>query len=258
MSNLGSRSKKKNTHLDPRRTDIVRWAGSLGAITAEALARREECTTLSARALLHGALHAGLLERWRPLVGEPALFTATRAGLRACGEPRLDPCRVTPSNARHLIVCARVAGALERCYPDHLLIGERELRLREREHGGPLASARIPSGGIAAGGSSRFGGGGSGRSGEPALHRPDLVLWPREEPEDPPVAIEVELTVKAPARLREICLAWARAREVAGVLYLAPPEVQRALRRAIGRAGAQERVIVLGFEAIERSIPSSA
>jgi hypothetical protein len=65
-----------------------------------------------------------------------------------------------------------------------------------------------------------------------------------------PIAIEVELTVKGPARLRSICLAWARSREVAGVIYLATPEVMAPLRRAIGGAGAGGRIVVLGLESL--------
>jgi hypothetical protein len=67
-----------------------------------------------------------------------------------------------------------------------------------------------------------------------------------------PVAVEVELTVKAPRRLAEICRAWARCRCVAGVLYLAPPEVRRALERAIDQAQAGERIAVLGLDAVPR------
>ena len=81
-----------------------------------------------------------------------------------------------------------------------------------------------------------------------------------------PVAVEVELTIKAPERLAAICRAWARARCVAGVLYLAPPEVERAVQRAIDRAQAHERVVVVPLDALseqftrpaERTVPSSA
>jgi ribosome biogenesis protein Nip4 len=62
--------------------------------------------------------------------------------------------------------------------------------------------------------------------------------------------VEVELTVKAPRRLLEICRAWARCRCVAGVIYLAPPEVARALGRAIEKAQAHERVVVVALDAL--------
>jgi hypothetical protein len=222
----------------PERKAIMQWTARMGAITDEALTDRLDVSVNSARGRLQVLQKAGWLSRKRPLAQQPALYTATRAGLRIAALQRLDPCRVSASNANHLIVCAWVAAALERCYPDHAVLGERELRRDERERGIPLASARL---GIAP-------------DGGPLLHRPDLVLWP-EGPEGGdglPVAVEVELTVKAPRRLAEICRAWARCRCVAGVLYLAPPEVQRALERAIDQVQAGERIAVLGLDAVPR------
>jgi len=227
------------------RVAIVNWAAGLGAVTAEALAARQGTGVASARSQLSGAERAGLLARWRELKGCPALYTATRAGLRACGARGLDPCRVSAFGARHLIACADVAAALERCYPDHHVMGERELRRDEREHGRLLASARL----------------GMGTGGEESVHRPDLVLWPSPalSPEGHggpagavglPVAVEVELTVKAPRRLVEICRAWARCRCVAGVLYLTPPDVERALRRAVEQARAAEQIAVVALDAV--------
>jgi hypothetical protein len=94
---------------------------------------------------------------------------------------------------------------------------------------------------------------------EPSRHRPDLVLWPVENGAAP-VAVEVELTVKAPRRLEQICRAWVRARCVAGVLYVASPGAERALAQAIERARGRERIVVLPLAALarERSIPSAA
>ncbi len=222
----------------PEQVAIMQWTVRMGAVTAEALADREGVSVASARARLGVLEKAGWLSRRRPLSKQPALYTATRAGMRASGLRGLDPCRVSATNAHHLIVCARVAAALERCYSDHRVLGERELRRDERERGVQLASARL----------------GIGSDGGPALHRPDLVLWPEGSGDGDgdglPVAVEVELTIKAPRRLAGICLAWARCRCVAGVLYIAPPEVQRALHRAIGQAQAGERIVVLGLDAL--------
>ncbi|HYM56105.1 MAG TPA: hypothetical protein VES97_12140 [Solirubrobacteraceae bacterium] len=246
---------------------IMQWTAGLGAVTAEALADREGSTVASARARLLAAERERLLSRQRPLAGQPALYAVTRAGLRVSGLRGLEPCRVSTANAAHTIACAGVAAALERCYPDHRVLGERELRRDERECGAELASARL----------------GYRPDGGPLLHRPDLVLWPKQAPASPPgglressvqadgrpVAVEVELTVKAPRRLLEICRAWARCRCVAGVLYLASPEVESALARAIEKAQAAERVVALPFDALpsrgeagraptERTVPGDA
>jgi hypothetical protein len=223
----------------PERLAIMQWTARMGAVTAEALADRLDVTVASARGQLQFLQRMGWLSRKRPLVQQPALYTATRAGMRTAALRGLDPCRVSAANAHHLSVCAWVAAALERCYPDHLVLGERELRRDERERGVSLASARL----------------GTGSDGGPLLHRPDLVLWP-EGPEGDdglPVAVEVELTIKAPRRLADICRAWARCRCVAGVLYLAPPEVERALHRAIDQAQAGDQIVVVSLDALPRS-----
>jgi hypothetical protein len=218
----------------PDQLEILRWTARFGIATAEALAQRGGWTLASARGRLLAAERAGLLQRRRVLAGAPTLYTVTRAGLRASGLRGLEPARVSVSGAPHAIECARIAAALERAYPDHHVMSERELRRDEREAGTPLASAGL----------------GLGPGGGALLHRPDIVLWPESPPQQLPVAVEVELTIKAPRRLLEICRAWARCRCVAGTLYLAPPEVQRPLARAIERAHAGERIALVGLDAL--------
>jgi hypothetical protein len=214
--------------------EIVSWTVRFGVATAEALAIHGGWTLASARARLCAAERAGLLSSRRVLAGASPLYAATRAGLRASGVRGLEPSRVSVSAAPHAIACAEVAAALERAYPDHHVTGERELRRDEREAGAPLASASL----------------GHGPADGPLLHRPDVVLWPHGTSEMLPVAVEVELTIKAPARLLEICRAWARCRCVAGTLYLASAEVQRPLARAIERAQAGERIALVGLDAL--------
>lgn len=212
-----------------RRVSIVRWAAQLGAITAEALAEREGASVASARAQLAAAERHGLLVRHRPLARQPALFCATRLGMRAAAVEGLDPGRVSAAGARHAIVTAAVAAALERRCPSHAVIGERELRREEGRCGRALASATL------------------GAPDGSRLHRPDLVLWPAADG-TVPTAVEVELTIKAPRRLQAICRAWARCRCVNGVIYLAPEPVRRALARAVECAQAGAGIAVLAFE----------
>jgi hypothetical protein len=223
-----------NESHSSRRLAIVEWTARMGAATAEALAVHEGCTVSSARACLLLAERAGLLRRERPLADWPALFTVTRAGLSAIALKGIAPGRVSASNARHSIVCAAVAAALEGAYPDHSVMGERELRREEATRAQPLASASLGLGGTES----------------PLLHRPDLVLWPTQADRTLPVPVEVELTVKAPRRLIAICRAWARCRSVAGVLYLTTPEVRGPLTRAIRAAAAEGAITQLPVESL--------
>lgn len=226
----------RRTTPTPDRLALLRWTVALGAVTADALAYREATTLASARAKLNRAAGDGLLLARRPLTDRPALYTATSAGIRAVGSTGLGPARVSAAGAQHMIACAHVAAALERDYPECEVIGERELRRRERAAGVALASAVLS---------------GAGHRGQ-LLHRPDLVVWPWSAPgaRGLPLAVEVELTIKAPRRLAEICRAWARSRRIEGVLYLAPDAVGRALERAIASTRGGERVVVVPLEAL--------
>ena len=202
--------------------------GLSGRVVAARLARLGDAGAVSSRRLLHSA---------------PALYTLTRAGLRAAGRDELDPVSVSTAGFGHLQAVGRVALALRQAGRD--VGGERELRAWERLGGRPLASAEI----------------GLARDGTVALHRPDLVCWGGARP----IAIEVELTVKAPARLAAIVRGWARSRLVDGVVYYAAPDAMRALERALRSESAAGRVALLrldqagrlgSFEST-RSIPSA-
>jgi hypothetical protein len=219
----------------PELLAIVDWTARLGFVTAEALAAHERRGTASAHGRLQHGVRIGLLTRSRPLLGRPALFTVTRAGLRAIDGRGLAPARVSVAGARHALCCAAAAIQLERLYPDRQLSGVPELRRRERLAGRPVASAPLPC----------VGGG-------PALiHSPDLVLWPAGEDEQP-LAVEVELSVKAPLRLAKICRAWARCTTVAGVLYVTAPRVRAALERAVAEARAEHRIVLLDLDGLGR------
>ncbi|MHB8531681.1 MAG: hypothetical protein ACYDC2_03065, partial [Solirubrobacteraceae bacterium] len=154
------------------------------------------------------------------------LYTATAAGLRAAGLGGERPCRVSPGSAQHSIACCEAAVALELRYPACRVAGEPELR-RTATRGRPGAPGSAPLALCAVPLAGRVG---------PSTHRADLAVLPPNR--GAPLAVEVELTVKAPRRLLAICTAWARSREVAGVLYLVTPPVRPALERALAAARA--------------------
>lgn len=229
---------------------VLRWTAGIGAVTAEALACVQAISVASARGRLSAAVQDRLLARHRLLIDLPTLYTVTRTGLRRAAIAGLDPCRISAANSLHTVACVHAAAELQRIYRDHRVVGECELRRDERRLGSPLASA-IMRGGV---------------GGPPALHRPDLAIWPPAPDLAGPVVVEIELTIKAPQRLEAICRAWARARDVSGVLYVAAPDVRRALCRAVDKAQAEQRIAVLGLDALplvaavaapsRRSIPS--
>jgi hypothetical protein len=199
---------------------ILDWIARIGAAPAADVALRFELSPARARTRLQAAERAGTIEAVRLLHGQPSLYVATAAGLRAVGLTDLGRCRVSPGGFAHLGQVAHAAAALDRAFPDLAVVGERELRRWESDSGRRIASADA----------------GRGPDGRPARHRPDLVLWPADQVGEPgphAVAIEVELTVKAPRRLALIVRGWARTRLVGAVVYYVTPPVARAVKRAV-------------------------
>jgi hypothetical protein len=109
----------------------------------------------------------------------------------------------------------------------------REIRAAERATKHPVASAQIGA----------------------ASHHPDLVVWGHDGPgQTGGVAIEVELTVKAPERLRAILRGWDRARinaTITRVDYICSPEAQHAVTRAVQATNTQHFVRVLELPALD-------
>ena len=207
---------------DAATVSIRAWLATIGAGSAVELSAACGCSARVTAARLAALEQGGEVRSQRLLHGAPALYTLTRRGLAAAARPELEPVLVSASGFAHLLAVARVAAALAAA--GHAVGGERELRAWERLEGRPLASAEI----------------GLARDGTIAVHRPDLVCWGPGLP----VAIEVELTVKAPERLAAIVRGWARSRLIAGVVYYATPAAGRALARAIRSECAQGRVVV--------------
>jgi hypothetical protein len=210
---------------------ILDWLGRLGAATAADVASRFDLTPASAHGRLAAAERRGLIARRQLLHDHPALFVATAAGLRSAGLEGFTPARVSASSFEHWRACASVAVVLEGL-GTHRVIGDRELRALERSTGRRLASTEL----------------GLRRSGEPDSHHPDLVLL--GEHGDHPVAVEVEIAVKAPRRLHGICRAWGRSRTIAGVVYCASPRARRALRRTVGVLAAEELIAVVALDPV--------
>jgi len=234
-----------------RHAKTVAWAYALGAITAEALVEREGCSPDTAREILEEAVELGLLESHSVLVGYSPLYSSTVAGRSLARKHALTGGYVYPKGmrwrgiqiqeARHMIACASVAGALERRYPDNRVIAERELHREESELERRLATVEYRD------------------HGQTRSHAPDIVIWPPTKPggsPPPPIAVEVELTIKDRERLTTICRAWARCRHIEATLYYAANiRIEERLLDTIEQCKAQGKVVVNPLGAIITAPP---
>jgi hypothetical protein len=214
-----------------RDTQIVRWVGVLGAAGAEDIMGRFGMGRTVVYRRLRVLVQAGLLDRVRLLHAQPALFIATREGLAFAGLPNVQPAAVGPASVRHWTLCARLAVILETVERGYRVWGEPQLRAAEHAAGHPIASATL----------------GTLPDGRPRLRRPDLVLIPHSG-DGLPVAVEVELTVKASRRLQAICVAWARCRHIAGVRYYTTDHAAPAVTRAARAAYAHDAITILSLK----------
>jgi hypothetical protein len=216
-----------------RDVEILNWIGCLGAAGADHVMERFEIGRSLAYRRLSRLVLEGLVAPWAVLHRQPALYVATGKGLRTCGLERLGACRIGPGRFLHAREVANAAIALERGFPGSCVVSEREIRVDEAECGKLIASAKL----------------GELPGGRLALHRPDLAVI---SPDGHVIAVEVELSAKAPRRLATICRGWARARHVHTVYYLAAPAVMGLLERAIEQARARDRIAVIALADVRR------
>jgi hypothetical protein len=212
-----------------RDRSVVCWIAAIGAARAQdVMARFGMGRTVAYRRL--GELVAQrVLRAVRFSVAQP-LYVATREGVAWVGLEDVDPAHVGIATARHWALCAQLAVVLERA-ERCVVWGEPRLRAAERDAEHPIASAQL----------------GTLPDGRARLRRPDLVLFPRDG-SALPVAVEVELSVKAARRLQAICRAWARCRIVSAVWYYAPAEVAGAVSRAVSVVHGEDAIRVLLLE----------
>lgn len=211
-----------------REREIVTWVARMGAVSVEHVRRRWSVGRSVGYALVARLADAGLIERVATLPGDPTLLRATQDGLRYA-RLGLSVAKVNPGQVDHWLACGEVALWAESQWGTDALMSERELRFAELDSRRSIGSAVV----------------GELPSGRELLHRPDSLVADNGSS----VAIEVELTPKAPRRLEQIVRAWRRARHVERVLYVVPKgPTERAVRRVIGRKAAGERVHVVRFD----------
>jgi hypothetical protein len=207
-----------------RDTEVVDWIGRVGAADpGHVMARFEMGRTVTYRRL--AALEAaGLIERSRLLHGQSGLTVATRAGLRLCGLEDLGVARISAASVAHWQASTTIAVLLERRHGPGSVGGVREIRAAARAIGREVAAVQVGA----------------------TWHLPDLVVWGPAGPGLPGgMAVEVELTAKAPRRLEQIVRGWRRAVSqgvTSPVLYVCSPEALRAVARAVAATEAQQQV----------------
>jgi hypothetical protein len=208
-----------------RERAIVAWVARMGAVEVGHVRRRWAVGRSVGYALIARLVDAGLVERVATLPGDPTLLRATDEGIRHA-RLGLPAAKIGPGQVDHWLACADVALWAEGRWGRDAVISERELRFEELATGGPIGSAVV----------------GELPGGRPMLHRPDLLVTHS----DSRIAVEVELTPKAPRRLEQIVRSWRRARHLEHVLYVVPAgPTQQAVERAVAATHAQERVHVL-------------
>lgn len=181
-------------------------------------------------ALVARLVDAGLVQRVATLPGDPTLLRASEQGIAYAGLG-LPAAKIGPGQVDHRLACADVALWAEGRWGADAVTSERELRFAEQDATKPIGSCVV----------------GELPGGRPMLHRPDLVVTGS----DRRMAVEVELTTKAPRRLEQIVRPWRRARHVEKVIYVVPAgPTQRAVERAVAAAHAQERVSVYELEKV--------
>jgi hypothetical protein len=209
-----------------RDRELVRYVGRHGLVAMRHVMAELGVGRTAAYRRVATCVEAGLLERVDLLATEPGLLCATRDGLRFAGLG-LPVAKVSPGGVDHLLRCATTARLVEKDHAGDRVLTERELVLAEQIAGRSIASADVGE-----------------RRGRVRLHRPDLAVITEEGS----IAIEVELTPKAPRRLYELMRAWRFAvaeGKVKEVYYLCEPgETRAAVERAVAKVRAEQFITI--------------
>jgi hypothetical protein len=199
-----------------RDRELVQLVGRHGVMTVEQAMRATGVGRTATYRRAAALIEAGLLERVDLLRSEPSLLHATRDGLRYA-KLAMPVAAISPGTVDHRLRCVTVALDLGEVYGHGRVLTERDIVSREVLEDHVIAKATI--------------GGGNGHGGQ-RFHRADLAVLS----EQGVIAVEVELTPKAPRRLEELLRGWRRSlgREVSEVRYLCEPgQTQRLVERIV-------------------------
>lgn len=210
-----------------RDRELVALIGRHGAMTIEQVMRAMESGRTATYRRFARCESGGLVERC-PMPGlESSVLRATRDGLRYAGLG-LPVAAISPATVGHMVRCTSAAIHLGERVGHENVLTEREIVLEEQIGSRRIAS--VPVGQV---------------EGRPRMHRADIAVFG----DSGTIAVEVELTPKAPARLRRIVRAWLMAIHsgaVAEVHYLCEAgQTFRAVERAVQSVGGKGAIAVL-------------
>ncbi|MBV9310766.1 MAG: hypothetical protein JOZ73_08035 [Solirubrobacterales bacterium] len=204
---------KTHQRLGERDLELLRFAAEHRLVLAEHARVLLEVSPSRAQARLRALVKAGLLIREPVFAQRPPCFQITRTGLGLIGS-QFAPPRLDLHTYDHDIGLAWLWLAARRGRFGALtdVVSERQLRSADARRDPTAAPVAVTLAG-------------TGPSGRPRLHYPDLVLVTASGHR---VAVELELTSKTRARREKILMSYAGDRRFDAVLYLVE-------KQAIGR-----------------------
>ena len=210
---------------------IVRFVGLQVAVEARQIAAWQQMDKAHVFRRCKRLVELGLLRHERVVHGRPGLYLATRAGLEFA-ELELPVAKLNLWSYAHALELVWLQIDLEREFGPERVLSERQIR-----------SAEFPAAWAAKRSYERhrphYALSGSG--GPRSLHFPDLVV-DGGAPGGGLLFVELELSVKASERRREIVCSYVRSSHVERVRYYAAGEALRAMRQTVQRERAGEFV----------------
>jgi hypothetical protein len=207
---------------------MLRFIARYRYVTYPQLVQRFGIPIASLRRRMPKLQREGLLA---PVRGGPTTYTlwrVTEEGAAIAGLLIDPPKKIAWSHVAHTLGLADLGIQFEEA--GELVVTEAEIRASDTRAASGRMETVMRQGYRAVAGAPVFAVGASGRGG---LHVPDMVLARAENPRFPgqpqSLAIELELTRKAPARIRQVLLAYRKAPNIGAVVYFTHDHLVRNL-----------------------------
>ena len=221
--------RRNGFRITSRDEEIVRFVGLQVGAEARQIAAWQEMDRAHAFRRCKRLVELGLLRRERVVHGLPGLYVATRAGLEFA-DLDFNVAKVNLWSYVHAVELVWLYIELWREFGPGRVATERAIRSsefqnafaaqRSWEHYSPRYGLR-------------------GRGGPRSLYFPDLVVT-GGAPDGGTLFVELELSVKAAERRRQVVREYMSASQVGGVRYYAAGDAFAAMRRTIEREQAQD------------------